>query len=112
MTTRATQPVTTVPGQRYSEAGKQAAAQREIPLPDRTQTPVSGGASPQGGPVPRPNVFSPTERPNEPLTAGAPGGAGPDNLGLLPPDPVAHIRALYNLFPNEELRRLLERASQ
>ena len=79
-------------------------AQRAAPMAGGTPpSPVSGGGAAQGAPPAQPNIFAPTERPNEPLTAGA---------ELLPPDPVAHIRALYARFPNDDLRRLLERASE
>lgn len=75
-------PVTTVPGQTYGQAGQQAAAQRAVPM----------GPAPQGSPNPQPQAPAPqgpapgesglalmrdTERPNEPVTAGLPGGAGP-----------------------------------
>ena len=71
-------------GQTYGEAGKQIAAQRAVPM----------GAPPTQAPpqAPRPmpgslgDLTRPTERPNEPITAGADFGAGPSSLqaGILP----------------------------
>lgn len=110
MTTR-DQPIRVPTGLRFGERQELEEAQRQIPLPDTTAdtaTAVSG----EPAPVDRPDVFAPSERPDEPITAGAREGAGPANVGLLPPDPVAHLRALYQLFPHEDLRRLLERASE
>lgn len=109
MTTR-TQPVQAPSGLGYGQRKQLEDAQKQVPLPDRT--PVSASTSPQGAPVARPDVFGPTERPDEPITAGAAAGAGPANLALLPPERYAHIQALYNMFPHEDLRRLWERASE
>jgi hypothetical protein len=56
---------------------------------------------------------APTARPSEPLTAGAPVGAGPGPEALVggggSEDPlVERIRQLYMLTPTEELRQILE----
>lgn len=105
------QPVRAPTGLPYGEKQKLEQAQQAIPLP--AQPSPQGGGQQQGEqPVERPDVFAPTGRPSEPLTAGAASGPGPQSLELLPPDPVAHLRALYQRFPHEDLRRLLERASE
>jgi len=98
-----TQPVQAPTGQPYGQAGAQQAAQRAIPLPEL-------------GPFDRP-----TERPAEPLTSGLPvgPGPGPEAINMLPPpgglaapqqsDPVVDVlTALYQEYPDEDLRRLLE----
>ena len=57
-------------GQTYGEAGKQMAAQRAVPMgtpPTEVQRPVPGTLG---------SLTRPTERPMEPITAGAPFGAG------------------------------------
>lgn len=55
------------------------------------------------------DVFSPTERPGEPITSGIPMGPGDDGLSnLLPPDEDQLLRALYRVAPNDDLRRMLE----
>jgi hypothetical protein len=56
---------------------------------------------------------APTQRPDEPLTAGLPVGAGPgpEVLGALGgggEDVATQLRAIYARFPNEDLRSLLE----
>jgi hypothetical protein len=93
----------------YGQRKQLEDAQSAVPLPDNT-SPASGGQGVAN--VQPPNVFAPTTRPGEPLTAGAAAGPGPAQLELLPPDPVAHLRALYARFPHEDLRRLLERANE
>lgn len=81
-------PVTGLPyGQNQELNSEQAAA----PL---AQTPGPGAAAPSPGPgsamPPPPTPFSaPTERPNEPVTAGAPMGPGPGPEALGGPPPGA-----------------------
>lgn len=108
-------PATAVPGQTYGEAGKQMAAQKAVPMaapaapvaPTATQRPtIEPGAF---GPLDRP-----TERPNEPLTAGAPfgpGRMGGGNVYMGPrnSDPVLdELRALYATYPSDELADMLD----
>lgn len=106
------QPVQAPPGQRYGARKAQEDAQRAIPLP------AGGGpppAAPQqqapAPPVPRPNVFGPSERPDEPITAGAVGGAGPTPI-LPDMSGTELLRALIvqGYDRNGVLRRMLERA--
>ena len=108
-------PATAVPGQTYGEAGKQMAAQRAVPMaapaapvaPTATQRPTIEPGS--FGPLDRP-----TERPNEPLTAGAPFGAGRMGggnvyMGPRNSDPVLdELRALYATYPSDELADMLD----
>lgn len=59
-----------------------------------------------------PSLDAPTERPEEPLTAGSPSGPGPgpEALNLAPPeqDEADELRAIYKMFPTEGLRELIE----
>lgn len=115
---RDTQPIRTATGQPYGAAGQQAAAQRVIPLPDRRgsgETPAAGppGQGAPAGPAARqvPDVYGPTDFPDEPVTAGAALGPGsPSMEPLLPEDRLAKIRAAYMMFPDPALARLLELA--
>ena len=104
------------PGQTYGEAGKQIAAQKQVPMAAPAAPTTSAPQQPMERP--RPGQFGPldrpTERPNEPVTAGAPFGpgrmsqpggyAGPRNS-----DPVLdELRALYAAYPSEDLADMLD----
>ena len=98
-------------GQTYGEAGKQLAAQRAVPM---------GAAPTDAVPVQRPvpgtlgGFARPTERPNEPITAGANFGAGPNAIQAGIPmmldsrqQAVEELRAIYAMYPTEDLADLL-----
>ncbi len=93
----------TAQGQTYGVAGQQEAAQRAIPLP-------------KGGRLPPFN--RPSERPDEPTTAGMPMGPGPGPEVLPPmarpagPSTADELRALYAVWPSDDLRALLERVER
>jgi hypothetical protein len=99
-------------GQTYGEAGKQMAAQRAVPMgappteARQVQRPVPGtlGA-----------LTRPTERPSEPITAGANFGAGPNAIAAgipIPQSPTAlavdEIRAIAQLYGSDDLLDLLD----
>jgi hypothetical protein len=97
-------------GQTYGEAGKQIAAQRAVPMgtppteAPQIQRPVPGtlGA-----------LTRPTERPMEPITAGAPFGMGPGPVGAGIPQPsgdnaLEELRMIYQMFPNDDLADLID----
>lgn len=103
---------TAVPGQTYGEAGAQMAAQRAVPMgaPAAPAAPSAPTSTPgQYGPLDRP-----TERPNEPLTAGAPFGPGRNStqnayIGRRNGDPILdELRALYASYPSDELANMLD----
>lgn len=99
-------PKQAVTGQTYGEAGKQLEAQSAVPMaPSPTDQPVL-----QPGSL---GAFNrPTERPMEPVTAGASFGPGPTpRTQFAPPtqDPVlVELRALYNAYPSDELADMLD----
>lgn len=89
-------PARAAPGQTYGKATQQLNAQKIVPMaPPRVVLPPpvappsgppgaapqlsAGAAPPSPGPAPGQlgDLHRPTERPNEPVTAGAPVGAGP-----------------------------------
>jgi hypothetical protein len=97
-------------GQTYGEAGKQMAAQRAVPMgtppteAPQIQRPVPGtlGA-----------LTRPSERPMEPITAGAPFGMGPSPVGAGIPQPAGdnaleELRMIYQMFPNDDLADLID----
>lgn len=105
-----------VPGQVYGRATQQLEAQRQMPLPR------AGGASPGGvSPAPLPlaprapltPLDAPSERPDEPLTAGLSSGPGPGREALTPPDPLVKFAASLNSLGDvadpatQDLRRLV-----
>lgn len=119
-------PQQTVPDQQYGKAGEQQAALRAVPMgapPPPATGPVAsspatgtgavgpGGATPLGPTVVP--LTDPTARPGEPVTAGVPvgPGAGPEALGGPPgldSDLRVRLGAMYQAFPTEELRELIE----
>lgn len=102
-------PVRTTTNQPYGQASSQRAAQSAIPMA-APAPPAPGGAPPPppglGAAVP---LNAPSSRPDEPVTAGLNLGAGPGSEALFqPPDPAElEIRALYALYPNNDLLDLI-----
>lgn len=94
-------------GQGYGEAGKQMASQSVVPVaapPTEAPTVAPGGLG---------SLNRPTERPTEPVTAGAPFGPGRNSpSGLMVPrnnDAVLNeLRALYQAYPSDELADMLD----
>jgi hypothetical protein len=104
-------------GQTYGEAGKQMAAQRAVPM-GGAPTDVAQTATPRPVPGTLGALTRPTERPTEPMTAGAPFGAGPGpSMAGIPtnasPTPgnkqdlVERVRAIYSMYPNPNLMSLM-----
>jgi hypothetical protein len=95
-------------GQTYGEAAKQMASQSAVPMaaaPTDSPPPIQPG---QLGAFTRP-----TERPTEPVTAGASFGPGPTpTTQFAVPrnnDVVLNeLRALYSVYPSDELADMLE----
>jgi hypothetical protein len=101
-------PVSAVPGQQYGAAKAQMDAQRAVPMQG---TPMPATPGQPGTPDPllaqanpvyagdHGDPTRPTERPNEPVTAGLPVGAGPGPEVLTPstpPDPLLKGLAILN----------------
>lgn len=94
--------------QTYGKATEQMESQRAVPMgagPTQVQGPTPGGA-----------LFSrPTERPDEPITAGAPfgDGIGPMAAGVPMYNPresaIEEIRMIADMDQNEDLQNLLSR---
>lgn len=104
------QPVKTGPSQQYGQAAAQQRAQQAIPLPQQAPPPM---------PV---DLFAPTQRPDEPVTAGLtqrpmamPASNMPSDPSLPSPmdaerSPARQILVdLYKQFPYPELLDLIER---
>jgi hypothetical protein len=98
-------------GQTYGEAGKQMAAQKAVPMGASPADNVPAPVQVQPGSLGR--LDRPTERPAEPVTAGASFGPGPTpSTAFAVPrdnDPVLNeLRALYLAYPSDDLADLLE----
>lgn len=106
-------------GQTYGEAGKQLASQRVVPM---AAPPTDNVPTTQAQPVAVPGSMGPldrpSERPNEPVTAGNPFGAGPGPEALVPPMPgsmngtqkeilISQLRQAYTKYPNTAILQLL-----
>jgi hypothetical protein len=101
-------------GQTYGQATQQAASQQAM-------SPGSAPTDVQAQQVARPvpgaqSLTRPTERPNEPITAGADFGAGPNAMqaGIMPrivpvDDVMEQLRVLYRMFPNDGLADMISK---
>jgi hypothetical protein len=110
-------PVKTVPGQTYGEAGAQRRAQQAVPM-GAPQPPQVAPQQQQRQPLPVTPLSAPSERPDEPITAGNPLGAGP-GMDMLPQpmpmgtapgsrqDLINQVRYIYSKTPNTALLQLI-----
>ena len=97
----------------YGGVKKLADAQKAVPMgaspvaaPPQIQRPVPGAAGP---------LTRPTERPLEPVTAGANFGPGPNAMaaGIIPTPPAQNdvleqLAYLNSLYPNRDLENLID----
>lgn len=101
--------------QQYGTQVAQVAQQQAAPPPAVPGPPLRPSVPQQFTPT-SVSLQSPTQRPNEPVTAGlATGpGAGPEALGGLPAgsDMVARMQALYAAAPSPSMWRLVLLAEQ
>lgn len=109
--------VTTTPGQTYGEAGAQRRAQQAVPM-GAPQAPQVAPQQQQRQPLPVTPLNAPSERPDEPVTAGNPLGAGPGTESLPQPMPMGtapgsrqdlinQVRYIYSKTPNTALLQLI-----
>lgn len=104
----------------YGEAGKLAGAQSAVPVPQQSepsapdwqQLNAQADAHPTGHVV---GLDQPTQRPDEPITAGMPMGQGPGvdfNIARNDPslDIVTRLEAFYMRWPTPEMSALLQEA--
>lgn len=79
-------PKTAAPGQTYGSGAAQMRAQTAMPMGAQPPPAPAGPPAPPGQPPVQPGQFGPldrpTDRPGEPLTAGAPIGPGPNSPAL------------------------------
>lgn len=111
----ATQAAQAPKGQQYGQAGAQIASQQQQPIAGASTSGTSGSASgglPGLGPGEIPTLADPSAFPDEPLTAGLPSGAGPGtealNTASFGPEELSVLRGIFQRYPNDDLRRLIE----
>lgn len=106
------QPVRDLPNAQYGEAAEYRTLQQSAPLQKAPSVPSSPTPGGTGGPA-LVGLGEASQYPDQPVTNGAAlgAGAGVDALGL-PLDDRADVRArlaaVYQLYPSEDLRQLLE----
>jgi hypothetical protein len=94
------QPIQPLTDAKYGENTQYEASQRVMPMeqaqaapPAPTPTDIGGvsdpGSAPMAPPDPLGDFMGPSTRPGEPVTAGAPMGAGPNQMRLGPQAPIA-----------------------
>jgi len=99
-----TQAVRRMPGVAYGEQKELTEQQQAAPLAKDT-TPQ---AQPRvGRPMPQMDVFAETQRPSEPVTSGLPFGPGVGSTEPIADDPDMLLRAIYSVYPDPLLLRLL-----
>lgn len=110
---RSTQPVQAPSGGGYGDRKALEDAQRAMPLEN-----AAGAQAATQGAAPPPSVMPgdlgplnrPSDRPNEPVTAGAPLGPGPNAMGPMPTDDI-ELRNMAQYLPALELLASLPNTS-
>ena len=100
-----TQAVRRIPGMPYGEQQELTQQQQAAPLPKAT-TPQ---AQPVRRPMPQIDIFAETQRPSEPVTSGLPFGPGVGPTEPVADDPDMLLRAIYSVYPDPLLLRLLRK---
>ncbi|HUP68491.1 MAG TPA: hypothetical protein VM142_01625 [Acidimicrobiales bacterium] len=112
-TNRSPLPVEVASGQPYGARKAQEDAQRAMPLsaPPAPPQATMGAVAPAPAPGSLGDPLRPTERPEEPISAGVDWGPGPGSeaLAIGTDDPSAdELRAIYARYPTEALREAIE----
>ena len=108
-------PVTTANNQQYGQRLAQQRSQEAVPMgtpPTSVPSPIR--QQPRTAPGSLTPLTAPTGRPNEPITAGANFGAGPNAMGagimpvIEPADDVLNkLMYLNTMYPNSDLQNLI-----
>ena len=95
------QAVKRIPGVSFGEQKALTEQQQAAPLAkDSTPTP-------SGRTMPQMDAFGQTQRQSEPVTSGLPFGPGPGAAAPIDDDPDMLLRAVYSVYPDPLLLRLL-----
>lgn len=100
------------PSSQYGEGAKLAAAQRAVPMAQGGAAPTAESPQPTSQAGAAGAYLRPTERPEEPLTAGIASGPGPGPTPGAPMQPgmdvLPRLQAYYAAYPSEGLREMIE----
>ena len=96
-------------GGQYGQRAELTQLAQGAPMAQAMPMPTAMGTPP----IPTVGIFEPTQRPDEPLTAGVDVGDGPGSEALMTPvdapDQLATFaRAMYMANPSPQLRRIVE----
>jgi len=107
-------PISTASNQQYGMRLAQQKAQQAVPMGQSPTTVPSPTQRPRTAPGTLTPLTAPTARPNEPITAGANFGAGPNAMGagimpvIEPADDVLNkLMYLNTMYPNPDLQNLI-----
>lgn len=110
-------PIQTAKGQTYGQASQQIASQRAMPIAAAPGDQVAQAQRPIPGTLG--GLTRPSERPDEPITAGADFGAGPNAYQAGIPmmlnqqqSAIEELRAIYQMYPSDDLLDLLNAYSE
>lgn len=104
------QPVRVAPGGDYGSRAASVAQQQSAPMAAVAPS-AAGGGVPSASMAPLPTPFGPSQRPNEPVTAGAalgPGAGAPNPRE----DALAALQALFAVQPLPELQDMIMQAQR
>ena len=96
------QPVVRMPDVAHGEQKALTEQQQAAPL----------GGAPNPAAAQAANVFAPTNRPGEPITAGAPIGDGPNPIKYIGDDKNLLLAAMYSVNPHPLIAELITTESQ
>lgn len=89
------QPIRVAPGGAYGDRQASIQQQQAAPMAAGGGSPAGGQAAQAAAPAPPLNVFGPSDRPFEPITAGVPVGPGPG--GEEPLDTDRLLQIMFNI---------------
>ena len=107
-----TQTIRRIPGLPYGEQKALTEQQQSYPLPKTARESTlrqaqQEGMQRRGMKPPAIDVFAATQRPSEPVTSGLPFGPGVGATEPVSDDPDMLLRAIYSVYPDPLLLRLL-----
>lgn len=104
-----TQAVRRIPGVPQGMQQELVEQQKAAPLPKDELPKEQAQPVRPSRPMPQMDIFAETQRPSEPVTAGLPFGPGVGPTEPVADDPDMLLRAIYSVYPDPLLLRLLRK---